>query len=57
MTQISPGIFSLLSKSELTELRRCCAIAYLPHTRQRQFQTLACQPTAAARFIQHPDFK
>ena len=58
--KVADGIYSYLSPAMLKELRRCIGIAY-PHyskaDRNRQYVTLACQPEAAKRFINHPDFQ
>ncbi len=57
-TSIGNRLFSYLTPAELKELRRCVKIAYpTPAQRKREYQTLACQPTAAARFIKHADFQ
>ena len=59
-TSIGNGLHSFLTPAELKELRRCLKIAYPTQTqaqRKQKYQTLACQPTAAARFIKHADFQ
>ncbi len=59
-TSIGNRLFSYLTPAELKELRRCVKIAYPTQTeaqRKRQYQTLACHPAAAARFVKHPDFQ
>ena len=59
IVRVAPGIYSYLSPAALKELKRCLAIAYPRSTSQqkREYVTLACQPTAAARFVKHPHFK
>ena len=58
LTKVGPHTYSYLSPAELKELKRCLAIAYRnnPAQQKRDYVTLACQPEAAARFVQHPDF-
>ena len=58
--KIAAGIYSFLTRDELTELRRCVGLAYPTLSaadRNSRFITLACQPNAAAKFVQHPHFK
>ena len=52
---VAKQTYSYLNKSELDEIRSAIALAYPTHTladQKRQFVTLACQPTAAARFVE-----
>ncbi len=59
VTRVANGIYSYLSPAQLRELKRCLAIAYPNNAakQKRDYITLACQPNAAAGFIQHPDFR
>ena len=59
LTKVAPDTYSYLSPAALKELKRCLSIAYPTDKakQKRDYVTLACQPTAAARFVKHLDFK
>ena len=59
VTPLGNDIFSLLTPAELKELKHAILCAYLNSShqeRRRKFQNLACQPVAAARFIDRVNF-
>ena len=52
---VAKQTYSYLNKSELNEVKSAIALAYPTHTladQKRQFVTFACQPVAAAKFVQ-----
>ena len=53
-TPLGRGIYSLLTREELKELRHAIECAY-PHyssqDRKRTYNNMACQPVAAAAFV------